>query len=245
MLLFYTWMIRKRFKAGGIIDGLHADIRLLGKKKMACLYLLGPLTIGTVLLPFFFPVYWSFEPPTFSAYIPHGITDDIHPWVGAENPELEIIEFTDYQCFQCNKMHFYLRQLMVKYPGKIKLIHRHFPMDHEVNPIVKTPIHVGSGKLAMLTIYAATQNKFWQLNDILFSIARVQPEINVKELAKATGLNPEGLSRAMVDPKIQYLLRKDILDGLKLGVTGTPSFVIDGQVYQGQIPPQILKQVIN
>jgi protein-disulfide isomerase len=49
----------------------------------------------------------------------------------------------------------------------------------------------------------------------------------------------------MADPKIQSLLKKDIIDGLKLGVTGTPSFVIDGQVYQGQIPPEILKQVMN
>jgi uncharacterized membrane protein/protein-disulfide isomerase len=174
-----------------------------------------------------FDVYWSFEPASLSAYIPHGITADGHPWVGAENPQLEIVEFTDYQCFQCNKMHFFLRQVMVKHPGKIKLIHRHFPMDHEVNPIVKKPIHWGSGKLAMLTIYAASQNKFWQLSDILFSIARVQPEINISELAQATGLDSEGLSRAMADPKIQSLLKKDIIDGLKLGVTGTPSFVIE------------------
>jgi protein-disulfide isomerase len=97
----------------------------------------------------------------------------------------------------------------------------------------------------MLTIYAASQNKFWQLSDILFSIARVQPEINVNELAQATGLNPEGLSRAVTDPDVQYLLKKDIIDGLKMGVAGTPSFVIDGQVYQGRIPPEILKQVMD
>ena len=134
---------------------------------------------------------------------------------------------------------------MAKYPGKIKLIHRHFPMDHEINPIVKKPIHWGSGKLAMLTIYAASQNKFWQLSDILFSIARVQPEINIKELAQATGLDPVGLSKAVTDPKIKLLLKKEIFDGLKMGVAGTPSFVIDGQVYQGQIPPEILKQVMK
>jgi protein-disulfide isomerase/uncharacterized membrane protein len=245
MLLFYTWMTRKRFDGEGIIDGLRHDIRFLINKKKQTLSLFMPITTGIVLVLLFFPVYWSFEPPTLSAYMPHGITADGHPWVGAENPQLEIVEFTDYQCFQCNKMHFYLRQIMVKYPGKIRLIHRHFPMDHEVNPIVKEPIHWGSGKLAMLTIYAASQNKFWQLSDILFSIARIKPKINISELAQATGLNSEGLSRAMIDPKIQSLLKKDIIDGLKSGVSGTPSFVIDGQVYQGQIPPEVLKQVMN
>jgi protein-disulfide isomerase len=245
MLFFYTGMTRKRFEGEGIIDGLRYDIRFLFNKMRQTLSLFMPLMTGVILALLFFPVYWSFDPPTLSAYMPHGLTEDGHPWVGAENPKLEIVEFTDYQCFQCNKMHFYLRQIMAKYPGKIRLIHRHFPMDHELNPIVKKPIHWGSGKLAMLTIYAASQNRFWQLSDILFSIARVQPEINVKELAQATGLDPVGLSRAVTDPKIRLLLKKDIIDGLKLGVAGTPSFVIGGQVYEGQIPPEILKQVMN
>jgi protein-disulfide isomerase len=128
--------------------------------------------------------------------------------------------------------------MMVKYPGKIKLIHRHFPMDHEVNPIVKEPLHPGSGKMAMLTIYAASQNKFWQMSDLLFSIARVTPKIRIKELADKTGLNYNELSRAITNREIQYKLKKDILDGLKLGITGTPSFVIDGNVYHGQIPQE-------
>ena len=245
MLLFYTWMIRKRFEGEGIIDGLRVDIRFLICKKRQTLSLFAPLTTGVILALLFFPVYWSFDPPALSAYMPHGLTEDGHPWVGAENPQLEIVEFTDYQCFQCNKMHFYLRQIMAKYPGKIRLIHRHFPMDHELNPIVKNPIHWGSGKLAMLAIYAASQNRFWQLSDILFSIARVQSEINIHELALATGLDPAGLSRAVTDPQIRLLLKKDIIDGLKMGVAGTPSFVIDGKVHEGQIPPEILKQVMN
>jgi protein-disulfide isomerase len=41
------------------------------------------------------------------------------------------------------------------------------------------------------------------------------------------------------------MLRKDIIDALKLGITGTPSFVIDGKVYQGQIPPEILKKIMD
>ncbi|UCG09399.1 MAG: thioredoxin domain-containing protein [Desulfobacterales bacterium] len=245
MLLFYTWMTRKRFEGEEIIDELRHDISFLINKKRQTLSLFVPLTTGVVLVLLFFPVYWSFDPPTLSAYMPHGITAEGHPWVGAEHPQLEVVEFTDYQCFQCNKMHFFLRQLMAKYPDKIKLIHRHFPMDHEVNPIVKQPVHMGSGKLAMLTIYAATQNKFWQLSDILFSIARVKPEINIKELADEVGLNHENLARSIYDPKIQLMLRKDIIDGLKLGVVGTPSFVIDGKVYQGQIPPQIIKKIMN
>ena len=193
----------------------------------------------------YFPVYWNFDPPELSAYIPHGITEDGHPWIGAENPKIEIVEFTDYQCFQCNKMHFFLRQTMVNHPGKIKLIHRHFPMDHEVNPLVNKPLHPGSAKMAMLTIYAASQNKFWQMHDLLFSIARVTPQIRIRDLSDQTGLKYENLLRATNNRKILFRLKKDIADGLKLGITGTPSFVIDGKVYSGQIPPEVLQTYLD
>ncbi len=245
LLLFYTWMTRKRFESVGIIDGIKLDVDFLCNKKKRYISFFSPFIIAIILMLIFFPTYWSFESPTLSAYIPHGVNEDGHPWVGAENPQLEIIEFTDYQCFQCNKMHFFLRQFLVKHPGKIRLIHRHFPMDHEVNPIVKKPLHVGSGKLAMLTIYAATQNKFWEMSDFLFSIARLKPVIDIKQLAEETGLNYKELSRAVYDPIIQNKLRNDIMDALKFGVTGTPSFMIDGKVYQGQIPPGIIKEVLD
>ena len=245
LLLFYTHIIRQRFEIRGILTPLKQDLSHLWQRKSQSLALFLPLSGVVVVMLLFFPVYWSFDPPELSAYIPHGITEDGHPWIGAANPEIEIVEFTDYQCFQCNKMHFYLRQMMVNHPGKIKLIHRHFPMDHEINPIVKEPLHHGSGKMAMLTIYAASQNKFWQMSDLLFSIARVTPKIRIKELADQTGLKYEALLKAINSRKIRLKLQEDILDGLKLGVTGTPSFVINNKVYHGQIPPELLEQYLN
>jgi protein-disulfide isomerase len=245
MLLFYTWLIRKRFGIRDIAGNLKRDILFLWEKKKQSIPVFMPFALGIGLVLIFFPVYWSFEPPELSAYIPHGMTADGHPWIGAENPKFEIIEFMDYECFQCNKMHFFLRQAMMKYPGKIRLVHRHFPMDHQVNPLVKTPNHIGSGKLAMLSIYAATQNKFWQMSDILFSIARVKAKIDIRELAQQVGLDENKLARALWSRQIRRLLAKDILDGIEMGVRGTPSFVIDGKIYQGQIPPEIIKKVMD
>ena len=245
MLLFYTYLIRKRYGIRGLAGKTRQDIACLWKHKKQSLALLGPFALGLILMVIFFPVYWSFETSVFSADSPHGITDDGHPWIGAENPKLEIIVFADYQCFQCNKMHFFLRQTLAEYPDRIKVIHRHFPMDDKVNPLLKSPEHIGSGKLAMLSIYAATQNRFWQMNDILFSIARVTPEIDIKKLAHDVGLDERKLARAFQNRKVRYKLKKDILEGIKMGVKGTPSFVIDGNVYQGQLPPEILKSALE
>ena len=183
LLLFYTHMICSRFKSSGLIDGLKKDIQFLKTKRSSVIGIFAPFFSVVILLLLFFPTYWQFAPPVLLSKIDSGVTTEGHPWIGAQNPKLIITEYTDYKCFQCKKMHFFLRQLIAKHPGKIRLVHRNFPMDHAVNPIVKEPFHVGSGKMALMAIQAASQNKFWQINDILFEMAREGDVIDLRELA--------------------------------------------------------------
>ena len=245
LLLFYTRMIRSRFKSSGLIDGFKKDIRFLKTKRSSVLGLFAPFFGGIILLLLFFPSYWQFAPPVLPSEINSGTTKDGHPWIGAENPKLIITEYTDYKCFQCKKMHFFLRQLIAKHPAKIRLIHRNFPMDHSVNPIIKEPFHIGSGKMALMAIHAATQNKFWQMNDILFEMAGESDVIDVRELAAQLAMDPKTLARSMNDPAARQLLQHDILSALKLQISGTPAYVINQNVYLAQIPPEIIKNALK
>jgi protein-disulfide isomerase len=158
---------------------------------------------------------------------------------------LEILVFADYQCFQCKKMHQYLRGLVSRYPEKIRLVHRSFPMDHDFNFIVPNPFHVGSGKLSLLSIFAAARGKFWEMNDLLYAISRTEGATNLKELGAGTGLDPRELAAALKDPVIRKRLEIDIRQGLKLGILGTPSYLINGSVYQGFVPSEFISAVIN
>jgi len=245
LLLYYTWLVRKRFGKSGIIKGLVLDIGFLWEKKKKTI----PIFISTLCMITFliiaFPSYWKFSPPVLSKSISSGVTDDGYPWIGAENPELEITEFTDYLCFQCKKMHFFLRKFVEKNPDKIRLIHRHFPMDHKYNPIVKEKFHVGSGAMAFFAEYAQTQGKFWKMNDVLFAIAGSENVLNIKKLAESVGLNYRDLSYATKNRMIRYKVKHDIAIGMKLGINGTPGYVINDKVYLGQIPPEILSRVLN
>ena len=245
LLLFYTRMIRSRFKSSGFVDGFKKDIRFLKTRRSSVIGLFAPFFAGILLLMLFFPAYWQFDPPVLLSKINSGITKDGHPWIGAQNPKLEITEFTDYQCFQCKKMHFFLRQLIAKHPDKIRLIHRHFPMDHKFNPIVKQPFYVGSGEMALLAIYATAKDKFWPMNDILFEIAGKRENINVKELATKVGIDFMELAQAIDDQTTRLQLKHDIWQGLKLKIDGTPAYVINHKVYLGQIPPEIIKNVLK
>jgi protein-disulfide isomerase/uncharacterized membrane protein len=243
LLLFYTWLIRRRFKLPSVGPGLRRDLGMLWRSlpmRMGS----GGLAAAALAAVLFFPPYWTLSAtmPT-TDDVPTGLTADGHPWIGAAEPELEIIEYADYLCFQCRKMHRYLRQLVARYPDRIRLVHRHFPMDHEVNALVKEPFHVGAGKMALLAIYAAEQGRFWALNDALFASAARHQTLDLKRLAEQTGLDLSGMRSALTRrPDLLRKLARDIADGYKLEITGTPAFIIDGQVYLGQIPPALLER---
>jgi len=245
LLLYYTWIIRKRFDKLSIVKGMKLDIAFLWQKKKKTAYVFLSFLCIVISLLIYFPSYWNFTPPVLSKSIPIGITDDGYPWIGAENPKLVIMEFTDYQCFQCKKMHFFLRKLVEKNYDKIRLIHRHFPMDHKYNPIVKQPFHVGSGAMALFAEYAQTQGKFWEMNDVLFDIAGSTNALNIKKLGEKVGLDYRTLSYSTKNRMIRYKVKHDIAIGMKLGINGTPAYVIDGKVYLGQIPPEILSRVLD
>ena len=156
-LVFYAWLIRRRFSNTGLIEDTKGDFHFLWRKKAKSIPLLATFLATVVFIWIFFPAYWYFRPPPPNDNIPQGSTAAGHAWIGAENPVLEITEFSDYQCFQCKKMHFFLRQFIAHNPVKVRLIHRHYPMDHKFNPIVKEPFHVGAGKMALLAIASGSK----------------------------------------------------------------------------------------
>jgi protein-disulfide isomerase/uncharacterized membrane protein len=245
LLVYFTWIIRRRFLAGNFRTAFFADVRFIWAKRQLSLPVFALFGIGLVLTHAMFPAYWQLPMIATPSHAEIGITAEGHPWVGATRPLLEIIEFADYQCFQCKKMHHYLRELVARYPEKIRLVHRSFPMDHEVNFIVQDPFHIGSGKLSLMSIYAATVGKFWEMNDLLYQISRTGGAINSREIAEATGMDARELAVALKDPVLKKRLEMDIRDGIKLGILGTPSYVINGQVYQGIVPPEFISAVIN
>jgi uncharacterized membrane protein/protein-disulfide isomerase len=244
-LLVYAWIIRRRFDKHDFVKSLGTALPYLSRNIFlrTALIILVFLGIGTKIL---LPQYWSYTLADPDHTIATGMTKDFHPWIGAQDPILTIEEYSDYQCFQCYKMHFILRQLIARYPDRIRLIHHHYPMDNSVNNIiVPTPFHVGSGKMAMMAIYASLKGKFWETNDVLFEMGRTKKPFNTKILTEKTGLPSGELAMATKDKRIMLLLRKDILAGMKLKIMGTPSFVINNQVYAGVIPASILEDAIK
>lgn len=203
------------------------------------------LFIGLVL--YTFPAYWNYQFSDSTYKLPTGVTEEGHHWIGSANPALTIEEFTDYQCFQCRKNHYFLRQLMSKNPEHIRLIHRHYPMDNEFNSIiVPQPFHVGSGKMALIALAAGKYDKFWEMNDLLYEVARnKEKEIDLKALAKQIGIAPEEFAATVYSAATLHKLQIDIREGLRNNIIGTPSYLSDGQVFIGSLPAKIFEGVLQ
>jgi protein-disulfide isomerase/uncharacterized membrane protein len=244
-LLFSSWIIYRRFCSGSYSTALTGGLRHISNSQFLKVGILS-LLLGIICTRIFLPPYWQYELPPIADMTSHGLTEEGHPWIGSKNSAITIHEYADYQCFQCGKAHQFLRRLIAGHPGKIMLIHHHYPMDHEFNEVVvPEPFHIGAGKMAMVAIYAASKDKFWEMNDALYAIGRQKAPFSTRTLAETTGFSSGELAEASRNPVIKEVLLQDIRQGMKLGIVGTPTFVIDGKVYSGALPADILKEIMQ
>ncbi len=245
LLVYFSWIIRRRFQIEPIRPAIINDIRFLIAKRNVSVPVFLWFAVGLMLSVLFFPDHWNVRILAEAADVKTGMTSDGHPWIGAENPALEIVEFADYLCFQCKKMHHHLRKLVAQHPDAIRLIHRNYPMDHQFNPIVAEPFHEGAGKMAILAIHAAAIGKFWAMNDTLFNLAGADRRIDLNETARQAGMDSRTLAAALEHgPYLQRLLF-EIRDGMKLGIVGTPSYLVNGKIYEGGLPPEVLASILG
>jgi len=241
-LLYYAWFINRRFGNTSLFSGLTSDFVFLKDHWKSAAPIIIFLLAFTAIGPFGFPKYWELREPSSPHALPSGTTEAGHPWIGAEDPVLVIEEFTDYMCFHCRTMHYHLRRLVEAHPEKIRIVHRHFPMDHRYNPIVQAPHHEGAGVLALFAIHAKNEGKFWEANDYFYFLGARREAFGTTDIASTLGLSNAGLVNALNDREYLTQLINDIRTGLELGITATPAYVIDGDLYQGQIPSRILRE---
>lgn len=173
------------------------------------------------------------------AHLQQGLDDEGHPYMGASKPKLTIVEFADYQCPHCANAHAEMRELLAKHPGEIRIVHRHFPLDNQCNSLLQRPFHPHACAYAKMAACAALAGKFWQANDYLFEHGRDAQEISVESLAQQLQLESAQL-RSCMDTAGAEKVKADIEAGLSLKMTGTPSFVVDGKLYPGRVPEEVL-----
>lgn len=241
---YCSWIILQRFYENNILVSIKLDYKYSIENIKKLIFVFLPFACICSSLFLVYPTYWNMEPLVLTSEINTGFTKNGNPWIGALNPDITIVEFTDYECFQCKKMHRYLRDLIDQYPDTLRLVHRHYPMDAKFNDIiVKKGMHYGAGYLSLIAIHAAEEGNFWKVNDLLYDF-NIDHSINLSEISQKTGYSIEELKSAVVSSKYRKILQFDILTGAKMRITGTPTYLIEGKLYKGFIPKDIFQKIL-
>lgn len=205
----------------------------------------GAFALVTVALWIFVPPYWRVEVGNGPGGHAVGITAEGGHWLGSKKPRLTITEFSDYQCPHCQRGHDELRKLLDQHPEGLRLVHRHYPLDHHCNPAVRRPFHQFACDYAVLAHCAGEQNKFWQANDVLFEQGRRREIISPAELAGLIDVDADKLATCMRSEQARQVIQRDLAAGTELGIRGTPTFVIGETTYPGRIPPDIIERALH
>lgn len=114
--------------------------------------------------------------------------------------------------------------MLEKYPDKIKIAFKHFPLKN----------HSFARQAAIASVSAGEQGKFWEFHDSLFENVSQLNNDKVREIAENLGLDMERFAKSLKDPEIAAFIESDVRDAAAAGVRGTPTVFINGRMLRNR-----------
>ena len=162
---------------------------------------------------------------------------DDDPARGPEDAPVVIVEFSDYQCPFCRRFRQQtFDRLFQVYGAKIRLVYRDFPL---------TQLHPEALNAAIAANCAGEQGQYWAYHDKLFEQAQGLSHDAYLAYAAELGLDMDAFQACLQDPAQKEEVLADRDAGAQLGVTGTPTFFINGIPVVGAQPFEVFQQIIE
>ena len=156
------------------------------------------------------------------------------PVRGPADAPVTLIAFSDFECPFCERGHKTVQQLEHEYGDRLRVAYKAFPLDFHSNALVA----------ALVAKSAQEQGKFWEFHDKLF----LQKGIDMPRLAsygREVGLDMNRVQGDLEALKWGSAIQRDMRQGRKLGVTGTPAYFINGRYLSGAKPIEVLREMID
>jgi protein-disulfide isomerase len=157
------------------------------------------------------------------------------PLKGPKNAPVVIYEFSDFQCPYCSKVVESVRQIEQSYGNKVAIYFKQYPL----------PFHNNAPLAAEAALAAHEQGKFWLMHDKLFANQASLDRQSLERYANELQLDMSKFRAALDSGKFKDQVKKDTEQGSSAGVTGTPSFVINGKLVVGALPFEDFKKTID
>jgi protein-disulfide isomerase len=170
----------------------------------------------------------SFDPKTVYK-VPRGGA----PSEGPADAPITIVDWSDYACGYCNRVQDTLDRLARLYPGQIRWVHRTLPLDDE-NTIA-----------AEAAFAAAAQGRFRPMHARLYALHGRVDRADVELLARELGLDMIRFRADLDTRAARSRLAADIADAQQLGISGTPTFFVNGRPVHGNQPLKVFADVVD
>lgn len=148
------------------------------------------------------------------------------PTFGSTAQKIVLFEFSDFQCPFCAKVQGNLKEFMDKHQDRVTLVFKHLPL---------TRIHPQAIPAAKAAWAAQQQGKFWEYHDALFEQQDKLGEELYLEVANNLGLDIEKFNSDRQSEAATNSIETDVKLAQKIGVSGTPFFVMNGETFSGAV----------
>lgn len=173
------------------------------------------------------------EPARPSVVTPPPVGDA--PFMGPADAPITIVAFSDFECPFCDRVRPTLDQIREAYPDQVRIVFKHFPL----------PFHTNAHAAAQASVAAHAQGQFWAYHDLLFENMRAHSREDLERYAEQLGLDMVTFRAALDGGALSAQVDADMEQGRAAGISGTPSFVINGEVVVGAQPFEAFRTVIE
>ena len=171
------------------------------------------------------------EPPRVEVSVPAG-----EPFRGTEDAAVTIVEFSDYQCSYCRRAEATVVRVMAEYGDRVRLVYRDYPLS----------FHQRALPASMAARCAGDQDKYWEYHDNLLNVNFGQlADADLKQRAQSLELDMAAFTACYDSNRYREQIQAALQDGSSIGVTGTPTFFINGRMMVGAKPYAEFKDLIE
>lgn len=148
----------------------------------------------------------------------------------APSEKAVLVEFLDFECEACGAAYPFVEELRAEYSENVTFVQRYFPL----------PGHLNSMNAAVAVESAAQQDAYEPMYKKMFDTQAQWGESAdnksalFRTYAEDLGLDMAAYDAAVADPATEERVKLDVNDGKALGVTGTPTFFLDGKMLNVQ-----------
>ena len=156
------------------------------------------------------------------------LAEDVDPEVdhvrGNHEAPVILLEYGDYECPYCGQAETVIRELLASFGDEVGYVWRHLPLND---------VHTRAQVAAEVAEAAGAQGRFWEMHDVLISHQDELLPMHIRRYAEDLGLDVERLSHEVHDREYAARVSRDVASADESGVSGTPTFFINGRRHQG------------